>query len=204
MKTVNNKITIIGSIASELEYSHDVYNEVFYQFTILSDRLSDNKDVLPVVMSERVIGKNTLTVGTPIRVYGQIRSYNHYDSAINRNRLVLTVFAHRIEDAGAAQHINEVFLDCYICKPLVYRETPFGREICDLHVAVNRGYGKSDYIPCIAWGRTARFANTLDVGNNVKLRGRMQSREYQKRQGDGSVDERIAYEVSIGKLEVEQ
>ncbi|MCL2753227.1 MAG: single-stranded DNA-binding protein [Defluviitaleaceae bacterium] len=198
-----NKIFLSGEIASEYAFSHDVFGEGFYNFDILVPRLSDAHDLLPVTISERIIEGNRFTSGENIDIIGQIRSYNNYIEAENRNRLVLTVFAKDYNFAGDGSNINpnDVFLDGYICKPPIYRTTPFGREICDLLLAVNRSYNKSDYIPCITWGRNARFGAKLAVGDNIKIWGRMQSRIYQKKQEDGSVIDKTAYEVSVSRIE---
>ena len=197
----NNSIYIAGKIIEECEFSHEVYGEGFYLFKISSERLSDNEDILPITISERLIEKEKLTLGTRVEVIGQLRSYNNYGS--KKNKLVLTIFAREISllEEETEQNPNQIFLNGFICKPPVYRKTPFGREISDILVAVNRAYNKSDYIPCIAWGRNARYLSNLAVGENIKIWGRMQSRKYQKKNGD-ILEERIAYEVSISKIEV--
>jgi len=204
MENGNNYIDIGGRVASEFEFSHEIYGEGFYRFDVEVDRLSGTGDILPVTVSERIIEKAEMTVGRTVRIVGQIRSYNNYVEADKKNKLVLTVFARDIEfpAESAEQSPNEVFLDGYLCKPAVYRTTPFGREISDLLVAVNRSYNKSDYIPCIAWGRNARYAGRLTVGDHIRLWGRMQSRQYQKRRDDGEVLEKTAYEVSVSKVEI--
>ena len=197
----NNSIYIAGKIIEECEFSHEVYGEGFYLFKISSERLSDNEDILPITVSERLIDKQSLKLGTRVEVIGQLRSYNNYDN--KKNKLVLTIFAREINllEEDTEQNPNQIFLNGFICKPPVYRKTPFGREICDILVAVNRAYNKSDYIPCIAWGRNARYLSKLSVGENIKIWGRVQSRKYQKKVED-TVEERIAYEVSISKIEV--
>ena len=197
----NNSIYIAGKIIEECEFSHEVYGEGFYLFKISSERLSDNEDILPITVSERLIDKQSLKLGTRVEVIGQLRSYNNYGN--KKNKLVLTIFAREINllEEDTEQNPNQIFLNGFICKPPVYRKTPFGREICDILVAVNRAYNKSDYIPCIAWGRNARYLSNLSVGENIKIRGRVQSRKYQKKVED-TVEERIAYEVSISKIEV--
>jgi len=200
----NNYIDLGGRISSELEFSHEIYGEGFYLVQVEVDRLSGTGDILPVTVSERIINKEHMTVGKMVRIVGQVRSYNNYVEVDKRNKLVLTVFARDIAIVEEFPELcpNEVYLDGYLCKPAVYRTTPFGREIADLLVAVNRSYNKSDYIPCIAWGRNARYAGKLGVGERVRLWGRMQSRGYQKRLEDGTVLEKIAYEVSISKVEI--
>lgn len=196
----NNSVTIIGVIKEECKFSHEVYGEGFYVFQTEVSRLSDNADKLPVTISERLIDKELLTVGTIVQVKGQLRSYNNYSD--KKNKLVLTIFAREIAllDDSGENNPNEIFLNGFICKPPVYRTTPFGREIADILVAVNRAYNKSDYIPCIAWGRNAKFAGKLAVGDNIKIWGRIQSRLYQKKIGD-TIEEKTAYEVSVSKIE---
>ncbi len=196
----DNEAKIIGYVASDLEFSHMVHTEGFYRFVILCDRLSDNKDTIVVTVSERLLEGMELFVGMKVAVLGQFRSYNNYSG--EGSRLILTLFAREIYEADAVEACeNEIFLNGYICKPVVYRVTPFGREIADVLVAVNRAYNKSDYIPCIAWGRNAKFVHTLDVGTNIKIWGRMQSRNYQKRISEDEVVTKTAYEVSVSKLE---
>ena len=213
MENSCNHISVIGTICSDFVYSHEVYGEGFYRFDIEIDRLSDATDILPVTISDRIIDRSIMTRGALVSVNGQIRSYNNYVEADRRNKLVLTVFARDIAlladtlQAGPPIHTinplnpNEAFLNGFLCKPPVYRTTPFGREIADMLLAVNRSYGKSDYIPCIAWGRNARFAGNLAVGDNILVWGRMQSRSYQKRYENGDVVEKTAFEVSVSKLE---
>ena len=197
----NNVVTISGTVYKESSFSHEVYGEGFYTFEILAQRLSDNADVLPVTVSERLIDPKKITLGSNVKVNGQLRSYNNY--ANKKNKLVLTIFAREIllDEPQEDKKPNEIFLNGFLCKKPVYRTTPFGREITDLLVAVNRAYNKSDYIPCIVWGRNARFAGTLQVGDQVRLWGRIQSRVYQKKTEEG-VEERIAYEVSVSKIEL--
>jgi len=203
MENGNNFIDVGGKVVSDFKFSHEIYGEGFYQFDLEVNRLSGAGDILPVTVSERIIDKSTMLKGTSVRINGQIRSYNNYVEADKRNKLVLTIFARDIELSEASEESpNDVFLDGYLCKPAVYRTTPFGREIADLLVAVNRSYNKSDYIPCIAWGRNARYAGKLGVGDRVRLWGRMQSRGYQKRLESGEVLEKVAYEMSISKIEI--
>jgi len=204
MENSNNIIDISGRVASEFVFSHEIYGEGFYRFDVEVGRLSGADDILPVTVSERIVEKNAIVPGQLVQIRGQIRSYNNYVEADKRNRLVLTVFARDIEliseDPGPSQ--NDVFLDGFLCKPAIYRTTPFGREISDLLVAVNRSYNKSDYIPCIAWGRNARYASKLEVGDRVRLWGRMQSRQYQKKLENGEVLEKTAFELSVSKVEI--
>lgn len=201
-----NMVTIVGKIISEKEFSHEMYGEGFYSFNLEVPRLSESVDVLPITISERLIVNMDIRMGKYVLVEGQLRSYNRYID--NSNKLVLTVFARDIympEDDEELKELlkkpNEIYVDGYICKSPIYRTTPFGREITDLLVAVNRPYNKSDYIPCIAWGRNARFCQRLLVGDHVRLWGRIQSREYQKKLNNGEMISRVAYEVSISKLE---
>jgi len=200
---INNRIGLFGEIATEVAFSHDVHGEGFYSFNLLVPRLSSVYDSLPVTISGRIMDKTKFVPGSELHVSGQIRSYNNYIEEEKRNKLVLTVFAkdYEFRHEILGQSPNDVYLDGYICKPPIYRTTPFGREIADLLLAVNRSYNKSDYIPCITWGRNARFGAKLTVGDNIRIWGRMQSRIYQKKQDDGSVVEKTAFEVSVSKLE---
>lgn len=201
-----NNVKIIGKVNSQMNFSHEMYGEGFYNFDLEVPRLSDSVDVLPITISERLLVNLDLSIGNMIEIYGQLRSYNRYID--NSSRLVLTVFARDIrllEDEEETKELlkspNQIYLDGYICKPPIYRTTPFGREISDLLIAVNRPYNKSDYIPAIAWGRNARFCEKLLVGDHIKIWGRIQSREYQKKHDEDKVETKIAYEVSISKLE---
>ena len=198
----NNQVTVIGSVASEFTYSHEVFGEGFYMVDILVKRLSNSSDRIPVMVSERLIDVTQDYKGRSIMVSGQFRSYNRHEE--QKNRLVLSVFAREmefIEEEPDGAKTNHILLEGYMCKTPVYRKTPLGREIADLLLAVNRPYGKSDYIPCICWGRNARFADGFQVGDHIQLWGRIQSREYQKRIGDEEFETRIAYEISVSKLE---
>lgn len=197
-----NVVTIVGKVVGEKEFSHEIYGEGFYTYNIEIPRLSDAVDQLPLTVSERLLVGLDLKDGDMIRIEGQLRSYNKFIDG--SNRLVLTIFARDIipfEGEEELKNPNEIFLEGYICKTPVYRETPFGREITDLLIAVNRLYNKSDYIPTIAWGRNARFSSKLNVGDRIRIWGRIQSRQYQKKLSDGNVLNKIAYEVSISKME---
>jgi len=194
----NNKVYFKGEIVSEATFSHEVYGEGFYELQVRVMRLSGQADILPVTISERIIQRNDLKVGSVICAVGQFRSYNKLENG--KSRLMLTVFVRDIVEDVPGRNPNGIVLSGYICKPPVYRTTPFNREIADLLVAVNRAYNKSDYIPCIAWGRNARFVQNLRVGDRVVLSGRIQSREYQKRLSDDEVVTMTAYEVSVSKL----
>lgn len=200
-----NIVKLVGKVASERIFSHEMYGEGFYNLDLEVPRLSESVDLLPVTISERLIVNMDLTIGQYIILEGQLRSYNRYVD--NSNRLVLTIFAKDIylpdedELTEFLRKPNEIYLDGYICKKPIYRTTPFGREITDILVAVNRSYNKSDYIPCIAWGRNARFCEKMLVGDHIKLWGRIQSREYQKKLPTGEIEKKVAFEVSVSKLE---
>ena len=208
----NNYLTLVGKVTGEKRFSHEIYGESFYVFNLEIPRLSGNSDIIPITVSERLIKEDTLQEGKKLLVKGQFRSYNSYEN--EKNRLILTVFAKDIMEVEDVEEdaenemvkkdtiTNEVILIGYICKKPIYRQTPFGREISDILLAVNRAYNKSDYIPCIAWGRNARFCQNLEVGSQVKIVGRVQSRMYEKKHEDGTVENRVAYEVSVGSLEV--
>lgn len=195
----DNEARIVGCVAGELTFSHAVHTEGFYRFYISCPRLSDNTDTILVTVSERILENVDLSAGSRIEVTGQFRSYNNYSG--EGSKLVLTLFAKSVCPAEEEPYENEIYLNGYICKPVIYRVTPFGREIADILLAVNRAYNKSDYIPCIAWGRNAKFVNTLDVGTNIRIRGRMQSREYQKKISEEETVTKTAYEVSVAKME---
>jgi single-stranded DNA-binding protein len=194
----NNKVFISGEIVTEAEFSHEVYGEGFYEMNVLVKRLSGQGDILPVTISERLITDSDLKVGSTINALGQFRSYNKLVDG--KSKLMLTVFVREILEESPHKNPNSIVLTGYICKPPIYRTTPFNREIADVLIAVNRSYNKSDYIPCIAWGRNARFAKNLAVGEKIAVSGRIQSREYQKRFTDDDVRTLTAYEVSISKL----
>ena len=205
----NNHLVLVGKVTSEKTYSHEIYGEKFYIFDLEVPRLSGNADIIPITISERLLEKEDLEIDKKIIVEGQFRSYNSYQN--ERNKLVLTVFAKDVkfienqdEEIQASKDFvsNEVTLNGYICKKPIYRQTPFGREIADLLLAVNRAYNKSDYIPCIAWGRNARFCENIEVGTEVKVVGRVQSRTYEKKYEDGTSETKVAYEVSISSLEI--
>jgi len=202
-KTIdNNQVSLSGKIVSPFRFSHEVFGEGFYLFDLSVGRLSDSSDVIPVMASERLLNIHEDQIGKYAEINGQFRSYNYHTE--NRNRLLLSVFAREIhltdEESDTAKP-NSIFLDGYVCKKPIYRKTPLGREIADVLLAVNRPYGKSDYIPCICWGRNARFADNFAVGGRVQIWGRIQSREYQKKLSETETETRIAYEVSVSKLD---
>ncbi|MBE6082162.1 MULTISPECIES: single-stranded DNA-binding protein [Tissierellales] len=200
-----NIVKVIGKVKTEMKFSHEMYGEGFYSFELEVPRLSDFADVLPITISERLFVNMDFSVGTYVVIDGQLRSYNRYIN--NSNKLMLTIFARDIyipqedEMEELMKKPNEIFIDGYICKQPVYRTTPFGREISDLLIAVNRPYNKSDYIPCISWGRNARFCEKLLIGDHIKVWGRIQSRNYQKKLSNGEAEVKVAYEVSVSKLE---
>ena len=198
----NNQVTIMGKVATEFSFSHEVFGEGFYMVEVEVKRLSNSEDRIPLMISERLIDVTQDYTGEYIMVHGQFRSYNRHEE--QKNRLVLSVFVREIsfmEEEPDGTKTNSIWLDGYICKEPIYRKTPLRREIADLLLAVNRPYGKSDYIPCICWGRNARYASGFEVGEHVQLLGRIQSREYVKRISDTETEKRIAYEVSVSKLE---
>ena len=198
----NNQVSIVGEIISDFQYSHEVYGEGFYMVEVAVSRLSNFSDYIPLMISERLIDTSQSYIGQKVDVTGQFRSYNRHEEL--KNRLVLSVFVREIEfieEETEEMKSNQILLDGYICKDPIYRKTPLGREIADLLVAVNRSYGKSDYIPCICWGRNARFAARFEVGVHVQIWGRIQSREYVKRLNEDEVEKRTAYEVSVSKIE---
>ena len=198
----NNQVTIVGTVDSEFTYSHEVFGEGFYMLEVVVSRLSHMEDRIPLMVSERLVDVKESCMGKIVEVHGQFRSYNKHEEG--RNRLILSVFVREfsfVGEEGTLTRPNSIYLDGYICKPPVYRMTPLGREIADLLMAVNRPYGKSDYLPCICWGRNARFAGKFEVGTHFHLWGRIQSRTYQKRLEDDVVEKRTAYEISVNKIE---
>ncbi len=205
----NNQLVLVGKVTSEKRFSHEIYGEKFYIFDLSVPRLSGNADNIPITISERLLLEDTLDIGKNVVIEGQFRSYNSFEN--EKNRLVLTVFAKEIKFINDEEEefkpskenaSNEVILDGFICKKPIYRKTPFGREIADVLLAVNRAYNKSDYIPCIAWGRNARFCENIPVGTEVRVIGRVQSRQYEKKHEDGTTEIKVAYEVSVASLEV--
>ena len=199
----NNQVVVMGTIVSDFTFSHEIFGEGFYMVDVEVERLSDSSDVIPVMISERLINVEQDYKGCMIAVTGQFRSYNRHEE--KKNRLILSVFAREVEFIDAIEESsrsNQIYLDGFICKEPIYRKTPLGREIADLLIAVNRPYGKSDYIPCICWGRNARFASNFTVGSRCAIWGRIQSREYMKKINAEEAMKRIAYEVSVSKLEL--
>ncbi len=199
----NNQVTVMGEIVSDFVFSHEIFGEGFYLVDVRVKRLSDSFDVIPLMVSERLIDVTGDYKGMYVCVNGQFRSYNRHEE--RKNRLVLSVFAREIEfieELEESSKTNQIYLDGYICKEPIYRKTPLGREIADVLLAVNRPYGKSDYIPCICWGRNARYANNFQVGERCAVWGRIQSREYMKKLSENEVEKRVAFEVSVSKLEL--
>ena len=198
----NNQVRVMGKIVSGFSYSHEIYGEGFYMAEVSVERTSGSCDMIPVRVSERMMDVKEDCTGKLVCVAGQFRSYNLHDGG--RNKLILSVFAREInfiEEVETLSKANQIFLDGYVCKEPIYRKTPLGREIADLLLAVNRPYGKSDYIPCICWGRNARYASNFRVGERYAIHGRIQSREYMKKLADGTEEVKTAYEVSVAKVE---
>lgn len=192
----------MGQVASGFTFSHEVFGEGFYMVEVLVQRLSSSYDRIPLMISERLIDVTQDYTGEYISVSGQFRSYNRHEE--QKNRLILSVFVREVsfvDEEPDGSRTNSILLDGYICKEPVYRKTPLGREIADLLLAVNRPYGKSDYIPCICWGRNARFAAGFEVGEHIQILGRIQSRDYVKKISETETQKRTAYEVSVSKLE---
>ena len=199
----NNQVNIIGEVVSEFKFSHEVFGEGFYLVDVSVNRLSEMVDIIPLMISERLIDVTADYKGCFLSVTGQFRSYNRHEE--KKNKLVLSVFARElafVEESWESSKTNQIYLDGYICKEPIYRKTPLGREIADLLLAVNRPYGKSDYIPCICWGRNARYASNFQVGSRCLVWGRIQSREYMKKISEEEMERRVAYEVSVSKLEL--
>lgn len=195
----NNKVFIAGEVVSEPKFSHQVYNEDFYEFDLKITRLSDTYDIVPVTISERLLKDQEVCIGSKIAGNGQFRSYNKLEDG--KSKLILTVFLRELLPFENNDNPNQIEIVGYVCKDPVFRMTPFKREITDVLLAVNRSYNKSDYLPCIAWGRNARFVKDLKIGDKVTVTGRIQSRLYQKKVGDEIVS-RVAYEVSLNKIEL--
>ena len=202
MEEIGNYLHLCGTLTGAPEYGHEVFGERLFHATLSVPRLSGAEDLLPITLSERLMEGMHLDEGSPLAIEGQLRSYNKVIEGAGR--LLITGFAQHLTATDSEENPNQVQLTGALCKPPSYRTTPFGREIADLMLAVNRAYGKSDYIPCITWGRTARFASHLNVGDKVTLMGRFQSRDYQKQLADGTVVGKTAYEVSVGRLTLAQ
>lgn len=194
----NNKLQLIGTLVKEPIYTHEVFGEGFYETVIAVPRLSEQKDYVPITISDRLLARHEVKVGDKINLVGQFRSYNKIEG--ERSKLLLTAFVRDLLPIDEAACPNSIEITGYICKTPIYRTTPFKREICDVLIAVNRAYNKSDYIPCIMWGRNARFVQNMQVGEKLTVTGRIQSRVYVKNLGDDKIEERVAYEVSVSKI----
>lgn len=194
----NNKVYLMGKVVSKPEYSHEMYGESFYELNLSVKRLSEHSDIIPITVSEKLLIDNNFDIEKDVCIRGQFRSYNKLVDG--KSKLMLTVFVREVCEWDESLNPNVIEIVGYICKPPIYRTTPFKREICDLLVAVNRAYNKSDYLPCIAWGRNARFVQNSEVGQKVYITGRIQSRDYQKKLSDEKTEVRIAYEISVNKI----
>ncbi|MGI5841844.1 MAG: single-stranded DNA-binding protein [Christensenellales bacterium] len=197
----NNRVVVAGEVVAKPIFSHETFGEAFYEIQLSVLRLSEKADIIPVVISEKLLADKRFGVGKTICIKGQFRSYNKTEN--DHSRLVLTVFAREIVEPNSEVNPNIIEIIGFICKPPIYRTTPFKREICDLLVAVNRSYNKSDYLPCIAWGRNARYLKEVEVGTKIFLVGRIQSREYVKKHEDGTQETKIAYEISVSRVQIE-
>lgn len=197
----NNQVHLRGKMVTGFSFSHELLGEGFYTAQVTVDRLSEVTDTIPIMVSERLIDVTQDYIGKYVEIRGQFCSYNQYNE--EHNRLILHVFATKMEILEEEDYpINKIYLDGYICKPTVYRKTPLGREISDVLLAVNRSYHKSDYIPCICWGRNARYASSLEVSSHLQMEGRIQRREYSKRISETETESRTAYEVSVGSMKL--
>ena len=194
----NNKVYLMGRVVSKPVYSHEVLGEGFYELNLSVKRLSEHNDIIPITVSEKLLTGDDFALGQDVFVKGQFRSYNKLIDG--KSKLMLTVFVREIGMWDDSYNPNVIEITGYVCKPPIYRTTPFKREICDLLVAVNRAYNKSDYLPCIAWGRNARYIQNASVGQKITIVGRIQSRDYQKRISDDEVQTRVAYEISVSKI----
>ena len=195
----NNRVTIAGEVVSDLVFSHETYGEKFYELSLKVARLSDIFDIIPVTISERLLMDSDIKLGSKIAGSGQFRSYNKLEDG--KSKLMLTVFLRELLPYNEVENSNTIDIVGYVCKEPVFRTTPFKREIADVLLAVNRSYNKSDYLPCIAWGRNARFVKNFEIGDKVSVSGRIQSREYQKKIGEELIT-KVAYEVSLNRVEI--
>lgn len=201
----NNQVVVLGTFASELTLSHEVFGERFYHADLAVSRLSDSVDLVPLLVPEKLLHSERAYLGCTVKITGQFRSYNRHD--VSGSKLILSVFVQDmvfVEEAltESAEQTNQILMQGYLCKDPIYRKTPLGREIADLMVAVNRAYGKSDYIPCICWGKNARYVSDLEIGSKIWIQGRIQSREYQKKTENRPPEKRVAYEVSVMRVRV--
>jgi primosomal replication protein N len=196
-----NRVYLYGMVVSETTARHEFYGEDFCDLQLSVKRLSSIVDIIPVTIEKSIVEKEKIVLGSHIAIVGEFRSYNKIEN--NRSRLMLSVFANAVTTEVNEDNPNIIELSGYICKMPIYRTTPFNREIADILVAVNREYNKTDYLPTIAWGRNARFAKTMNVGDHINISGRIQSREYQKRLDSGMTETRVAYEISINRMSPE-
>ncbi len=194
----NNKVYIAGKVVSEPKFSYEVFGEGFYEFNLEVKRLSDISDVIPVTISERLMQAENIIMGSNLAGVGQFRSYNKLIDG--KSKLMLTVFIRELKEYDENINPNQIEITGYVCKEPIYRTTPFKREIADVLIAVNRSFNKSDYLPCIAWGRNAKYVSTLNVGDKLEMVGRIQSRVYQKRIDENTVEEKVTYEISLNKI----
>lgn len=201
---MTNQAIVAGEVITEFQFSHEIFGEGFYTLKLKVQRLSEASDEIPLLVSDRLVDITQNYIGKKLEARGQFRSYNKHES--DKNHLILSLFVRELEwiDSYENRKPNYIMLDGYICKEPIYRMTPLGREICDILLAVNRAYGKSDYIPCICWGRNARFAGNLEIGSHIQILGRIQSRTYQKKIGENEMISRTAYEISVNKLEIKE
>ena len=203
MKERDNNITVFGLVAEEPVFNHEVFGEKFFKMMVSVNIVSRTVDTLPVLISERIADMKELKTGACVMITGRIKSYNEHIG--EKSKLILAIFTEIIEIYENEVELpfnNDVVLRGFICKEPNYRVTPLGREITDVLIAVNRAYGKSDYIPCIVWGRTAKFVGHLPVGTHIEMTGRFQSRPYTKKISEDEIENRVAYEVSVSKIEV--
>lgn len=202
-RLMNNHVELIGKVVSDAEYNHEVFKEKMYRVYLSIERNSGVTDVIPVIIPEFLRTPDEIKIGSTLRIEGQYRSFNMHED--NKTHLILSVYAVDIEELDDNhKHMNRITLDGYICKAPTYRKTPYGRQISDFLVASNRQYGKSDYIPCIAWGRNANRVFGYEVGTHVSLTGRIQSREYKKKISETEFETKVAYEVSTASVDIKQ
>lgn len=194
----NNKVFLNGVVVEKPVFSHETYGEGFYEVKLSVPRLSEHTDILPVTVSEKFL--KDFALGQEVALKGQFRSFNKLMG--EKSKLVLNVFAREIIEKNSSMNPNIIEITGYLCKPPIFRTTPFNREICDILVAVNRAYNKSDYLPCIAWGRNARYIKDAPVGKKLEIVGRIQSREYQKKLDSGEIVTKTAYEISVGRINI--
>ncbi len=194
-----NRGILVGTVAGEPTFSHENHGEDYYRLTLQVSRLSGVEDILHVIVSRTLLEECPAADGDQVEVTGEVRSYNNRSG--QGSKLQIFLFAHQLALTGELPR-NDVQLTGALCRPPVYRRTPMGREICDLLLAVNRRYGQSDYLPCIAWGSLARQCREMEVGDRISFSGRLQSRNYVK-VIDGTEEKRTAFEISIMEMQPE-